>query len=208
MSLSDTEDSIADAKAALRKQMRTVRTQASAEQGTTAAEGLKHQILSHFESTGGLAGQVVAGYVSIHAELDPGPALQALEAQGALIALPVTGELGDPLVFRAWRHGEPLDMGRFGTFEPPDTAPSVDPDVVLVPLLAFDGKGNRLGFGGGYYDRTLAELKMDKKIAAYGIAFDAQEVAHVPTNTLDEGMDGVFTESRLAAFTARFPSAR
>lgn len=190
---------LAKDKAALRTHMRAVRTEASIG-GEEASQALRQQVMDQLCGSDGLkTGVVVAGYVSIHAELDPGPALEALREKGAEIALPVTGEPGEPLVFRTWQAGEGLEMGRFGTFEPNAAAPQVDPDVVLVPLLAFDGQGNRLGFGGGYYDRTLSALRSAKNIVAYGVAFEAQEVAQVPTNALDARLDGVFTPSRFVA---------
>lgn len=196
------ETDLAEAKAGLRKRMRAVRAKASAD-GLEAAQALKNQVIKQLTDQKLLKdGVVVAGYMALSGELDPEPTLDALFGTGIGIALPVTGEPGDPLIFRTWRTGDPLNMGRFGTREPANTAPQVEPDVVLVPLLAFDAQGNRLGFGGGYYDWTLAELRQSKNIAAYGVGFDVQEVPEVPTNALDARLDGVFTPSRFATFTS------
>lgn len=191
---------LAEAKAALRQHMRGVRAEASA-QGEAAAQALKNQTISQLTSQNLLKdGVIIAGYRALTSELDPALALGALQEAGTTVALPVTGEPGEPLIFRVWRTGDPLAMGRFGTLEPAVTAPQVEPDVVLTPLLAFDAQGNRLGFGGGYYDRTLAELRQSrtkgKSIVAYGVGFDQQEVPQVPTNALDARLDGVLTPSR------------
>lgn len=188
---------LADAKADLRKRMREVRADAST-QGAEAAQALKSQIIRHMTDQNLLKdGVIVAGYMALNSELDPAPTLEALLKAGVGIALPVTGEPGEPLIFRTWRTGDPLTLGRFGTLEPADTALQVEPDVVLVPLLAFDVQGGRLGFGGGYYDRTLAELRQAKNIVAYGVGFDVQEVPQVPTNALDARLNGVFTPTRV-----------
>lgn len=201
MTQPDANTAVAEAKASLRKLMRTVRAEVSAKGGEAPAD-LKKQIIGHVTDQKLIKkGVVVAGYMALSGELDPEPTLEALLEAGVIVALPVTGEPGEALVFRTWRAGEPLDMGRFGTLEPKASAPQVAPDLVLVPLLAFDSQGNRLGFGGGYYDRTLAEIRQNKNIAAYGVAFDEQEVEAVPADSLDAPLDGVFTPSRFVAFT-------
>jgi 5-formyltetrahydrofolate cyclo-ligase len=101
---------------------------------------------------------------------------------------------GKPLMMRTWHWGEELGSGVWGIREPKPEAAQVDPDIVLVPLLAFDRAGYRLGYGGGYYDLTIAGLRARKTITAVGIAFAAQEVARVPTTPRDARLDLVLTE--------------
>ena len=92
---------------------------------------------------------------------------------------------GLPLVFRAWKPGDTLTAGVWGIQEPLPSSPAVDPDVLLVPLLAFDTRGYRLGYGGGFYDRTLAGFRTRKRVVAVGVAFDEQRIDAVPTPTYD-----------------------
>ena len=134
-------------------------------------------------------GAVVAGFWPLPGEIDIRPLLAALAAQGHRIALPVTPRPGLPLAFGAWRPGEALRPGRFGTMTP--SGPEVIPDVLLVPLLAFDRLGRRLGYGAGYYDRTLAALPAARAI---GCAFAAQEVAEVPAGPYDVPLGAIATE--------------
>ncbi len=141
-----------------------------------------------------LAGRCIAGYWPIRGEIDPRPLLLAL---GRPIALPVTGGRGTVLGFRLWRPGEPLAPGPFGLSEP--TGPPAAPDLLLVPLLAYDACGNRLGYGGGYYDRTIAATG----VPAIGAAYAAQEVAAVPVGPDDRPLAGVVTEAGLRFFQRR-----
>lgn len=134
-------------------------------------------------------GAVVAGFWPINEELDIRPLLDALHARGHRLVLPVTGKRGQPLVFRQWAPGDALERERFGTFRP--TGPELRPDFLLVPLLAFDRTGARLGYGAGYYDKTLAGLP---GAFALGCAYAAQEVASVPTGPYDVPLDAVATE--------------
>jgi 5-formyltetrahydrofolate cyclo-ligase len=138
---------------------------------------------------------VVGGFWPMGAEIDIRPLLQRLEAAGHRLALPVTPPRGRPLEFHAWRFGEALLPGRFGTSVPAAVSP-VAPDWLLVPLLAFDRRGARLGYGGGYYDRTLAGLPGAR---ALGVAYAAQEVAAVPTGAHDVPLCGIATETGFIA---------
>ena len=142
-------------------------------------------------------GAVVSGYYPIRDELDPLPLLARLAEQGCEICLPVMLHEEPKLMFRAWRPGAPLEARQFGVPEPLDEAPRRVPDIVLVPMLAFDAAGNRLGYGAGFYDRTLAELRAAGAVRAIGLAFDAQEVAAVPHDAYDQRLDGVLTPSGL-----------
>ncbi len=137
---------------------------------------------------------IVSGYHPIGSELDPRPLLATLHSQGHEIALPVVVERGAPLVFRIWREGDPMSEGAFGVREPLPEASEVRPDVLLVPTLAFDRQGFRLGYGGGFYDRTLALLRQDGSPLAIGIAFAAQEVDRVPVAEYDQPLNWIVTE--------------
>jgi 5-formyltetrahydrofolate cyclo-ligase len=139
-------------------------------------------------------GTVVSGFMPLGTEINPLPLMRKLVDQGARLALPVVTGRGVPLVMRAWAFGEPLSSGVWGIREPGAEAAEVEPDVLLVPLLAFDRAGHRLGYGGGYYDRTLALLRERKPVAAIGLAYAAQEVPKVPATPRDALLDLVLTE--------------
>ncbi len=142
-----------------------------------------------------VSGRVVAGYVALADEIDPLPLMRRLAESGARLALPVVETPDAPLVFRRWRPGDPLRRGAFGIDRPDDAAPVVRPEWLLVPLLAFDRRGHRLGFGGGYYDRTLARLRADGcAVRAVGLAFAAQELDSLPVAAYDVPLDLVVTE--------------
>jgi 5-formyltetrahydrofolate cyclo-ligase len=139
-------------------------------------------------------GTIVSGFMPLKSEINPLPLLQKLSELGARIALPTIAGRGKPLIMRAWEFGAPLDRGQWGIREPKADAPEVEPDILLVPLLAFDRAGHRIGYGAGYYDMTIAKLRARKKVTAVGIAFAAQEVAEVPATPRDERLDLVLTE--------------
>lgn len=137
------------------------------------------------------AGQVLSGYLAMRGEADPMPAMTA--HQGPL-CLPVVPGRAVPLIFRAWEPGAPLEPGPFGTRHPPESAPVLSPQVLIVPLAAFDRAGQRIGYGGGYYDRTLAGLRAAGPVTAIGFAFAGQEIAAVPTGPFDQPLDLIVTE--------------
>jgi 5-formyltetrahydrofolate cyclo-ligase len=134
---------------------------------------------------------VVAGFWPMGEEVDVRPLLHVLAARGHAIALPRTPRRGHPLAFHAHDLRAPLERGPFGTSQPPADAPVLVPDLVVVPLLAFDRGGRRLGYGGGYYDRTLAALPTAFRL---GVAFAAQEVPSVPAGPHDIPLHAVATE--------------
>jgi 5-formyltetrahydrofolate cyclo-ligase len=138
-------------------------------------------------------GATISAYAAIGSELDAFPLLERLARDGYRLCLPVITPLGNPLVFRAWAPGVPLVPRKWGIREPADTAPAVEPDVLLVPLLAFDDDGHRLGYGGGYYDRTLRRLRDMKPVIAIGLAYDTQEIGEVPVEAHDQRLDFVLT---------------
>jgi 5-formyltetrahydrofolate cyclo-ligase len=139
-------------------------------------------------------GVIVSGFSPIRTEINPLPLLRGLEAAGARLALPVIVGKGKPLIMRAYRFGDPLEARTWGIREPKDEAPEVDPDILLVPLVAFDRTGNRIGHGAGYYDMTINRLRGLKPVTAVGIAYAAQEVAEVPVTERDARLDLVLTE--------------
>jgi 5-formyltetrahydrofolate cyclo-ligase len=139
-------------------------------------------------------GAIVAGFMPMKSEINPLPLMRRLAAAGAGLALPVVVGRGKPLIMRAWVFGEALASGVWGIREPPPTAPEVAPDIVIVPLLAFDRAGHRIGYGAGYYDLTIAALRGRQAVVAVGLAFAAQEIAAVPASPHDAPLDLVLTE--------------
>lgn len=142
----------------------------------------------------------VSIFLPIRDEPDTLPLIAALAGSGLRTALPATPPRGEPLRFRAWGLGDATVPGRFGTVEPAPDAPELDPDVLFVPLAAFDRRGYRLGYGAGYYDGALRRLRRLKPIVAVGVAFAVQEVDAVPTEPHDERLDAVVTEHGLVTF--------
>ena len=141
------------------------------------------------------AGAIVSGYWPIRAELDPLPLMRALEARGAQLALPVIMGRDQPLTFRAWNADAQLLRGQFGIMEPSPQSAVVLPDIVLVPLAAFDRLGHRIGYGAGHYDRTFEQLRAAKNFTAIGVAFAVQEIDEVPAEPHDVQLDYVLTEA-------------
>jgi 5-formyltetrahydrofolate cyclo-ligase len=142
-------------------------------------------------------GMVVSGYSPLKSEISPIPLLRLCADAGAELALPVVMGRGEPLVMRAWAFGAPLASGVWGIREPTPAAPEVFPDILIVPLLVFDRRGHRIGYGAGYYDMTIARLRDMKPVTAIGIAFAAQEIDQVPTTPRDARLDLVLTEREI-----------
>jgi 5-formyltetrahydrofolate cyclo-ligase len=186
-------DLIAERKAELRKQSRARREalpvmEQSAAAQTIAARGLPIPIP---------AGAVVSGYSPLKFEISPLPLMRRAADAGAQLALPVVQGRGSPLIMRAWSFGEALGSGVWGIREPKPEAPEVFPDILIVPILAFDRAGYRLGYGAGYYDMTITRLRAMKPITAIGIAFTAQEITEVPKTPRDARLDLVLTEREI-----------
>jgi 5-formyltetrahydrofolate cyclo-ligase len=146
------------------------------------------------------AGAIVSGFSPLKSEINPVPLMRAFADAGARLALPVVAGRGKPLTMRAWAFGEPLVSGVWGIREPPLSAPDVFPDILIVPLLAFDRTGHRIGYGAGYYDMTIARLRGVKPVIAVGIAYAAQEIAEIPTTERDARLDFVLTERETIDF--------
>ncbi|VAW13618.1 5-formyltetrahydrofolate cyclo-ligase [hydrothermal vent metagenome] len=143
------------------------------------------------------AGAIIAGYFPQDEEFDVMPLLERLRAGGHRVVLPVVVARRCPLVFRQWRQGEEPVPGAMGIPTPPATAPQLRPDIVLVPFLEADEHGYRLGYGGGYYDRTLAELRARGDVTAIGVGFADQIVAEVLHDRHDARLDAILTEKGL-----------
>jgi 5-formyltetrahydrofolate cyclo-ligase len=143
---------------------------------------------------------IVSGFWPIKEEIDIRPLLIELHNQGCQLALPVVQGKGQPLLFRAWRPGDPLESGVFGTLQPQARREAIEPEALLVPLLACDEEGWRLGYGGGFYDRTLVGLRAKKNVTAVGVAFNAQLVPEVPRGPDDQRLDWLLTDQRACAF--------
>jgi 5-formyltetrahydrofolate cyclo-ligase len=182
-------------KATLRAEMQLKRERAHAAAGPAASLSLRDQF---FAALGPvlkeLPGAVVSGFWPFGPEMDIRPILYHLQAAGHPIALPVVVRRGLPLLFRAWHPGQPLVTGSFGVPRPDKDQPELTPRVLIVPLLAFDRAGYRLGYGGGFYDRTLSSLRAHGPALAVGVGFAMQEVASVPRNSEDQQLDWMVTE--------------
>ena len=145
-------------------------------------------------------GTIVSGYSPIKSEIDPVPLLRKLAAEGARLALPAVMARGKSLAFRAWSPDDKLLLGALGILEPSPAATEIVPDIMLVPLAAFDTRGHRIGYGAGHYDFTLAHLRKAKAVTSIGLAFAAQEIEAVPALAHDERLDYVLTETKVFDF--------
>ena len=179
-------------KKVLRARMRTLRDSLDARAHAEAGEAVAAQGLDFLQPK---AGAVVSGFSPMPGEFRVWHLLRRLVADGFSLVLPVMQGKGLPLLFRAWKPGDAMDSGVWGISEPKVDKAVLEPDILIVPLLAFDPRGMRLGYGGGYYDRTLAGLRARKEIVAVGIGYDQQEVADVPHLDYDERLDWVLTPS-------------
>ncbi len=153
---------------------------ALAERGLPVARNSQNNIISAFHSFG--------------TEISTFELFDKLVAEGWITALPVVVAKNTPLVFRQWAPGDALVLGRWKIKVPPEEASEVLPDVLLVPLLAFDRRGFRLGYGGGFYDRTLEKLRGLKNVTAIGVAYSGQEMDTVPRDAFDQRLDWIMTE--------------
>lgn len=184
-------DDLADRKRQLRAAAADARGIASRTAGADAGARLADHGL---QVLAGTPAGVVSGFMPIGEEIDVVPLIARLARAGWRTALPVVVGWGCPLTFRAWTPGEPTVAGRFAIPVPLETAAELEPDVLIVPMLAFDKAGFRLGYGGGFYDRTLASLRAAKPVVAVGAAFAGQEVDAVPREPHDEPLDWILTE--------------
>jgi 5-formyltetrahydrofolate cyclo-ligase len=189
-SISIVSAEIAEAKAAIRRDAQALRNALPAELRAQAAATIAARPFPRALP----AGAILSGFMPLKSEINPVPLMQKLATAGARLALPVVCGRGKPLLMRAFAFGDPLASGVWGVREPKPDAPEVVPDVLLVPLLAFDRAGNRVGYGAGYYDLTIASLRAQGSVLAVGIAFAAQQIAQVPATARDARLDLVLTE--------------
>ncbi|MEG9861203.1 MAG: 5-formyltetrahydrofolate cyclo-ligase [Parvularculales bacterium] len=183
-------------RAQARTQARRLRKQAARRLGLSfgrASRLLMHQFQNAIRMRQTMP-SVVAGYWPIGYEIDPRPLMGWLASRGVGLALPVVIERDEPLMFRAWQKEDPLVPDSLGIMAPVQDAKTVVPHIILTPLLAFDDEGFRLGYGGGFYDRTLKELRRTRNIEAVGLAFSAQYRGLPPREPYDEPLDMVVTE--------------
>ncbi len=143
--------------------------------------------------------KTVAGYRPVRGEIDPGPLMAALAAKGAALCLP-SARPGEVLGFHAWAPDHPLVRGAYGIEEPHQDAVRVMPDLIIVPMAAFDAAGHRLGYGAGHFDRTLEALRIGGGVFALGLAYADHEVASLPAEVHDQKLDAVLTEKGYRAF--------
>jgi 5-formyltetrahydrofolate cyclo-ligase len=181
--------SLADEKRALRAAAQAAREVAARAADDRARAAATARLLA------ALAGaRAVSGYLPIRDEIDPLPALAALHAAGVAVCMPVVAGRGLPLTFRLWSPGCALAEGPFRVMIPAEDRPAT-PQALVTPMLAFDRAGYRLGYGGGFYDRTLAALRAAGSARAVGFAWAGQEVARVPRDETDARLDLIVTEA-------------
>tara|TARA_R110002124_G_scaffold114535_14_gene269315 strand:+ start:5877 stop:6464 length:588 start_codon:yes stop_codon:yes gene_type:complete len=186
---------IEDVKAGLRLQALAARAALSQ---ASRAEAAAAVVQTFFDSIPLQPDDVVAAYWRIRDELDCQPILVRLMDSNQTVVLPVVLGPDQPLEMRVWEQGASLYEAGFGTLAPSELAPQKEPDIVLVPLLGFDNQGTRLGYGGGYYDRTLAHMKKTPRLI--GLAFAAQELDSIPRDSHDVPLDAVITEAGIRHF--------
>ncbi|WP_407176886.1 5-formyltetrahydrofolate cyclo-ligase [Bradyrhizobium sp. STM 3562] len=186
----------APSKAALRTAALAARDGLKPEQRAAAAQAIAARGLP-FEI---VPGTVVSGYSPIRNEVDPSPLMHKLAAGGAKLALPTVTARGHALIFRAWSPGDRLTLGALGILEPSPAAAEVVPDIMLVPLAAFDRLGHRIGYGAGHYDFTFAHLRKMKPVVGVGLALAVQEIETIPALSHDVALDYVLTETKAFDF--------
>jgi 5-formyltetrahydrofolate cyclo-ligase len=177
-------------KAALRRAARAARARIGAAEAREAAARLAERF---FASLAPPPAAVIAGYWPVHGEIDARAILETHRCRGGRTALPAVETLEAPLVFRAWNGETPGDVDALGMACTGGEA--LVPQILLVPLLAFDRRGHRLGYGSGYYDRTLAALRAAGKVTAVGVGFAAQEAPALAAEAHDAHLDWIVTEA-------------
>jgi len=188
--------SISDQKSQLRAEVLSLRDALPAAVRAAAADAIAVQPFP-IKITPGV---IVSGFLPMKTEINPIPLMRKLADAGVKLALPAIAGRGKPLIMRTWKFGDPFKTGQWGIREPVPEAPEVAPNILIVPLAAFDRMGHRIGYGAGYYDMTINALRAKKKITAIGIAFAAQEITQVPTSERDARLDLVLTEREVIDF--------
>ena len=182
---------INEIKTTVRKQAFAARKAVFATGRDAAAQAHMQRVLRDYSDA------VLAGYLPIRTEIDPVPVTAVHQGP---VGVPVILDAGQPLAFHRWHAGCDLVEGPFGARIPTQGA-EVTPRVLIVPLVGFDARGYRLGYGGGFYDRTLAKLRATGPVLALGFAFDAQELPEVPIDAYDQRLDGIVTETGVRLFS-------
>lgn len=185
---------IAHQKKTARKQAFAARKEAQCQTANIAACGHLTELLS-----AQTPGSIVAGYMPIQTEIDPRPTQNALCDLGYRLCLPVIQGHDQPLIFRQWTPQSAMIEGDFGALIPRG-GDHLTPDIAIIPLVGFDTKGARLGYGGGFYDRSLAEIQTQKPVLKVGFAFAGQEIDSVPTDKFDQFLDAIVTENGVRRF--------
>jgi len=188
-------------KHALRERMKAWRASLTAAQQVAAGSALAAHGLE-FLRVQSPSKKIVSAFAPMADELRVWPLLRRLGGEGFQLCLPVMQGKGEPLIFRAWKQGDAMDSRVWGIAEPKADKATLEPDILLVPLLAFDSDGRRLGYGGGFYDRTLARLRAAKSIVAVGLGLEEQRVDAVPHLDYDQRLDWVLTPTGPIKFTA------
>ena len=179
------------AKQAMREAVRAVRTKAAA-----AQPGAAQALVEIFPDSVLTAGGTAAGYFPLGEEISPLPLMQALAAQGWQTSLPVMRQDERGLDFRAWVPGDDVQIKKFGVSEPAQSAPEIEPFLILVPALAIDLNGGRLGYGQGYYDRALSWRAKQGPVFACGLAYDEQVLLKLPRDPWDFPLNAILTPTR------------
>jgi 5-formyltetrahydrofolate cyclo-ligase len=185
-------DTLSELKSVIRKDALLRRDALPAAERAKAAEAIAGRAFPL-----DVKGAIVSGFMPLKTEINPLPLMRRLAERGAQLALPAIDARGKPLIMRAFALGDDLASGQWSIREPKADAGEVAPDILLVPLLAFDRTGHRIGYGAGYYDMTIAKLRAMKRIVAVGIAFAAQEIEQVPVTPRDARLDLVLTEREI-----------
>ena len=190
-------DALAATKSALRKAVLARRAAIAAEAAELATGAVADRMMDLLRRWPVGA---ISAFRTFGDEIGTGPLLLRLNDAGYRIGLPIVIGKGKPLVFRQWRPGDAMASGPYGIEQPLETAPGIEPDILIVPMAAFDTQGYRIGYGGGFYDRSLESLRADKPILAIGLAYDEQEVEQVPRGPYDARLDHLVTPARTLSF--------
>ncbi len=188
-----------DHKTQLRQKALAARAEIRGHQRQSATARAAHHAFSRLKFTSGIVGL----YEAFRDEIHPGEIAERLADAGRKLALPSTPKIGQPLIFRAWAPGDPLVMGRMNIPEPSPDALEVHPHVLLVPPVAFDRRGYRIGYGAGFYDRTIPQLRAMHPVFTLGYAFACQEVEHLEAEHHDVPLDAIATENEIITVSGR-----
>ena len=185
-------------KSEFRRTSLALRRRAAEKSSPDALVNLSDHLVNQF---GKMSGQIFSGYLAIGTEINVAPAIAKLEQAGLVATLPVVTAAEQPLKFRHWTADTLMESGPLRTRHPAANSPEMIPDLLIIPMLAFDVDGYRIGWGGGFYDRTLGKLRAEKEVIAIGAAFEAQKVDKVPRDEHDARLDWIATETGLIEIT-------